>query len=203
MICIICLGIMEPADSLTAEAAMLKRKDLEPTGQVIWEIPTHKKVIAITFDDGPNPPYTKQILQLLRQYHAHATFFTIGYRMQQAPDIVREIIEDGHELGNHTMTHQFANRVPPQRIHREIVQGKKEIEKWQPDSPLLYRPPGGYINESVFYIAKKEGYKIILWSWHQDPHDWSDPGVSNIVNHVVHHARNGDIVLLHDGSGNR
>ena len=69
--------------------------------------------------------------------------------------------------------------------------------------PLLFRPPGGYINDAVFKTAKEAGYQTVLWSWHQDPRDWANPGVESIVNHVVKNAKSGDIVLLHDGGNDR
>src|ERR1700730_13108075 len=75
-----------------ASAQMIKRKQIEPTGQVGWEGPTRQKVIALTFDDGPNPIYTPQILHTLNKYKAHATFFSIGYKMKRYPHIVRQVV---------------------------------------------------------------------------------------------------------------
>ncbi|WP_436628205.1 polysaccharide deacetylase family protein [Bacillus thuringiensis] len=183
-------------------ARMLMREDLEPTGMVTWEVPTNKKIIAFTFDDGPNDIYTPQILEVLEQYDAKATFFMIGFRIQQAPQLVKTVLNNGHEIGNHTMNHVYAQNKSPKKIQNDILEGQKYIEKWS-KSPLLFRPPGGYINDTVLTTVKQQGGQIVLWSWHQDPRDWSNPGVHTIANHVIKNARNGDIVLLHDGGGNR
>ena len=78
---------------------MIKRKQIEPTRQVIWDVATNKKVIALTFDDGPSPIYTPQVLAVLEQYGAHATFFQIGNRMRRYPDIVEQLVDAGHEIG--------------------------------------------------------------------------------------------------------
>lgn len=200
IICFICMVHIFQVEKV--EAKMLMRKELEPTGNVIWEVPNDEKVIAITFDDGPNPIYTPQILQLLRQYKAEATFFMIGFRIQQNPQLVKQVIEEGHEIGNHTMNHLYANSASNEKIKKDILEEKKYIQKWV-EKPLLFRPPGGYINETVFTTAKEAGYQIILWSWHQDPRDWENPGVESIVKHVVTNVKSGDIVLLHDGGKDR
>lgn len=184
------------------EAKMLLRKELEPTGYVTWEVPNNEKIIAITFDDGPDPTYTPQVLHLLRQYKAEATFFMIGFRVQRNPYLVKQVLKEGHEIGNHTMNHLYASNSSDEKLENDILDGKKFFEKWVKE-PLLFRPPGGYINDAVFKTAKEAGYQTVLWSWHQDPRDWANPGVESIVNHVVKNAKSGDIVLLHDGGNNR
>lgn len=184
------------------DAKMLMRKELEPTGYVTWEVPTNEKIMAITFDDGPDPTYTPQILKTLRQYNAEATFFMIGFRIQRNPYLIEQVLKEGHEIGNHTMNHLYARSATGQKLHNDILEGKRYLQKWV-DKPLLFRPPGGYINESVFTTATEAGYQIVLWSWHQDPRDWSNPGKDKIVDHVLNNAKSGDIVLLHDGGGDR
>ncbi|KYG37671.1 chitooligosaccharide deacetylase [Bacillus gaemokensis] len=181
---------------------MLLRKELEPTGHVTWEVPNNEKIIAITFDDGPDPTYTPQVLKLLRQYKAEATFFMIGFRIQRNPYLIEQVIKEGHEIGNHTMDHLYANNASDEKLKNDILEGKKYLQKWVKE-PLLFRPPGGYINDMVFTTAKEAGYQIVLWSWHQDPKDWANPGTESIVKHVVTNAKNGDIVLLHDGGSDR
>ena len=97
---------------------MLLRKELEPTGYVTWEVPNNEKIIAITFDDGPDPTYTTQVLHLLRQYKAEATFFMIGFRVQRNPYLVKQVLKEGHEIGNHTMNHLYANSSSDEKLKR-------------------------------------------------------------------------------------
>ncbi|WP_410983281.1 polysaccharide deacetylase family protein [Bacillus cereus] len=184
------------------EAKMLMRKELEPTGYVTWEVPNNKKLIAITFDDGPDPTYTPQVLNLLRQYKAEATFFMIGFRIQRNPYLVNRVLKEGHEIGNHTMNHLYARDASNEKLKTDILDEKRYLQEWV-KGPLLFRPPGGYINDAVFATAKEAGYQIVLWSWNQDPKDWADPGTESIVKHVVTNAKSGGIVLLHDGGSNR
>ncbi|MFK9093980.1 polysaccharide deacetylase family protein [Bacillus salipaludis] len=186
-----------------AFAEMIKRKEIEPTGQVVWDVTTQKKVIALTFDDGPSPTYTPQVLALLERFGAHATFFQIGNRMESYPDIVEQVVEAGHELGNHSMTHPYENKVGFQPMHDEIIRAEHIIQKYQPNHPKLFRPPGGYLDNALLQEAKKQGYKVVLWSYHQELKDWSLPGARVMADHVIRHARNGDIILLHDGGGDR
>jgi peptidoglycan-N-acetylglucosamine deacetylase len=186
-----------------ASAQMIKRKQIEPTGQVVWEVPTRQKVIALTFDDGPNPIYTPQILHTLNKYKAHATFFSIGYKMKRYPHIVRQVVRAGHELGNHSMTHQYENKAGVQRMRIELLQAERVIKNYQQNHIKFFRPPGGYIDRALLHEANKQGYKVILWSYHQDSKDWSKPGAKAIADHIIRHAKSGNIVLLHDGGGNR
>lgn len=200
IICLICVVHIFQVDKV--EAKMLMRKDLEPTGNVTWEVPNNEKLIAITFDDGPDPTYTPQILNLLHQYKAKATFFMIGFRIQRNPYLVNQVLKEGHEIGNHTMNHLYARDASDEKLKSDILEEKNYLQKWI-EKPMLFRPPGGYINDAVLATAKEAGYQIVLWSWHQDPKDWANPGTESIVRHVVTNAKSGDIVLLHDGGSDR
>lgn len=188
---------------MNADAGMIKRKEMEPTGKVVWDVVTSKKVISLTFDDGPSPTYTPQVLAILKQYNARATFFEVGNKMERFPNVVRQVVQDGHELGNHSMTHPYKNRFGLERMRLEIFQADQIIQKYQPNHPKLFRPPGGYIDNILLHEAIKQGYKVVLWSYHQELKDWSQPGAQVMANHVIRHARNGDIILLHDGGGDR
>lgn len=189
--------------SADADTGMIKRKQIEPTGLVVWDVTTKKKAIALTFDDGPSPTYTPQILNLLEKYQATATFFQIGNRMERYPEVVHQIVAAGNELGNHSMTHPYENKVGFEQMRSEIAQADRIIQKYQPNHPKLFRPPGGYLDNALLQEAKSQGYKVVLWSYHQELRDWSLPGAQVIANHVIRNARNGDIILLHDGGGDR
>ncbi|QHW31804.1 polysaccharide deacetylase family protein [Paenibacillus rhizovicinus] len=194
--------------AVTLCAAMLcgfqapPRKDrhfYESRGDIIWELPLERKELALTFDDGPDPATTNQILDLLKQYHAKATFFVIGYRVHEYPDIIKREIAEGHEVANHTFNHvYFQKGIKADTIQREIERTDRSLIELTGKKPFLFRPPGGYYSDVMIDIARKLGYTTVLWSWHQDTEDWRSPGVRHIVNKVLKNARNGDIVLLHD-----
>jgi polysaccharide deacetylase family sporulation protein PdaB len=175
------------------------RSYYESRGDIIWEAPTQDKRIALTFDDGPDPASTPEILDLLRQYGAKATFFTIGRRVDAYPDVVKREIAEGHEVANHTYNHvYFGSRIGPSMIRDELAKADQAIWAATGRHSRLFRPPGGYYNDTVVGVAKKSGYTIVLWSWHQDTKDWRAPGVAKIAGKVLNNARNGDIVLMHD-----
>lgn len=171
----------------------------ESRGEVMWEVPTDEKLIALTFDDGPNMNTTPLILDLLEEYDAKATFFVVGNRIDKYRDIIIREAEEEHEVANHTYNHIFFNRnFSSATITDEIVKTKEEIFALTGQACPWFRPPGGIINDAVVQTAKDNGYTVILWSWHQDTRDWRAPGVNYIVRKVLDNARNGDIVLMHD-----
>lgn len=175
------------------------REYYESRGEIVWEVPMDEPLIALTFDDGPDERTTGQILDLLAQYHAKATFFVVGRRAELYPDIVRREALEGHEIANHTYTHMYFNRrVRSSDVVKEIDRTGQQLEELSGQACRWFRPPGGFYNDSLVRMAKERGYTLVLWSWHQDTRDWISPGVGRIVRKVLNNARNGDIVLLHD-----
>lgn len=178
------------------------RKDrvyYENTGLIIWEVKTDQKKIALTFDDGPDQSSTTEILDLLEQYGAKATFFVVGNKVKSNPELLRREYNEGHEIGNHTYKHLFLKRqVSLDVIQEEIERTATEIMNITGQSPTLFRPPGGEFTDDSVQLIQQLGYKTVLWSWHQDTNDWRHPGTQKIVNKVLTNARNGDIVLMHD-----
>ncbi|MFD2169318.1 polysaccharide deacetylase family protein [Tumebacillus lipolyticus] len=175
----------------------------EKRGDVVWEVATEQKVIALTFDDGPDPVYTPQILDLLKQHRAKATFFVLGSRVEQYPDVAKREVLEGHELANHTYGHPGMRQISEQNLLGEIEKAHKIIKAVSGKKLNIFRPPGGVYNEKVVNTAKAAGYIVVMWSWNQDTRDWSNPGVRRIVDRVVKNAHNGGIVLFHDTGGNR
>jgi polysaccharide deacetylase family sporulation protein PdaB len=162
----------------------------------VWEVQTEEKVIALTFDDGPHPEHTGLILDLLRQYDAKATFFVVGNKVKLHPELLKRELDDGHELANHTYSHAYLGRNT--NLKKEINKAEEVIFTATGQKCHLFRPPGGIFNEKLVTVAKQEGYKVVMWSWHQDTKDWSTPGINKIVDRVLNQTRNGDIVLFHD-----
>lgn len=171
----------------------------EKRGEIVWEVPNDEKVIALTFDDGPDPEDTPKILDLLQKYDVKATFFVVGKKVVLHPELVRRATLEGHEIANHTYNHiYFTKRMAVESIQKEILKAEQTIYRTTGTIPTLFRPPGGFYSENVIRAAHNAGYQLIMWSWHQDSKDWNRPGVNKIVSSVLEKTRNGDIVLLHD-----
>lgn len=169
--------------------------------EVVWNVETDQKLIALTFDDGPNPVYTPQILDLLNQYGAKGTFFVIGKRVQMYPAIAIREVNEGHEIANHTFDHHYLKNYPPERLVEEIRQTQEVIFDITEQMPHVFRPPGGFYNDALLHSIKEDKLTVVMWSWYQDTQDWKKPGVDKIVRQVLGNVHNGDIVLFHDLQG--
>jgi peptidoglycan/xylan/chitin deacetylase (PgdA/CDA1 family)/sulfur carrier protein ThiS len=158
--------------------------------------------VALTFDDGPWPHTTEQILAILAQRHAPATFFVVGRQLERYPELVRGELAAGMAVGSHSYSHpQPFDRLPVARIREEISRGRRTLQPLGV-RPAGFRPPGGAASATVVATAQGLGDRTVLWS--VDPADWQ-PGVTadQLVRRVLAGARPGAIVLLHDGGGNR
>lgn len=189
------------ADSGTPSS--VKREKFEKTGHVFWDIPVDEKLVALTFDDGPDPLYTAQILDALGKYNAKATFFVIGEEAARYPEIVKREAREGHEVANHTYRHHFRDGHSPAMLKRELEKSEKVIKELTGYQPTLFRPIAGYYDEEIIDTAVAEGYNVILWSWHQETRDWSKPGANKIVENVISDTRPGDVIIFHDAGGDR
>ena len=168
-------------------------------GKIIWHGPRDRKVIALTFDDGPNPPYTEEILDILKKYHVKATFFLIGLHVDEYPDLVRRIVKEGHAVGNHTYSHSDLVFDGKKRIEEEIERAEESIYKASGIKPRLIRLPRNWRKPEVFQIAEDKGYTIVSLS--KRGFDWTNPGVKKIVRRILKNLKPGDIIGLHDGDG--
>ncbi|MBT2187089.1 polysaccharide deacetylase family protein [Sphingobium nicotianae] len=173
-----------------------------------------RRAIALTFDDGPDPDYTPRILDVLASKHAPATFFLIGENALEHPEILRRIVRDGHEIGNHSYTHPNMAEETALGTTLELNATQRLIEAYTGRSTRLFRAP--YFGDAEpttadelvpATIAQQHGYTIV--GLHVDPDDWKTPGVQAIIDatmrkvHAANDERSGNIVLLHDGGGNR
>ncbi len=168
-------------------------------GHIVYSVQTTKKWVALTFDDGPNPKYTIQMMHILDRHHAHATFFVLGNLVREQPKIVQTLYAHGHEIGNHTDQHLKMDRITT----ADIIACDRAIQEVTGKHPYLLRPPGGGLSERLVRIAEQTKHIIVMWSWDVDSKDWSQPGVQKIVNRVVTHVSPGAIIILHDGGGPR
>lgn len=154
---------------------------------------SNRKKVALTFDDGPNPPYTVEILKLLEKYQAKATFFVIGSIMGPHAKLVKEIADAGHEIGNHTWTHGDLTKMSREEIVQEIYRTSDLINKIISVNPKLYRPPYGEINDEIREIID---LTPVLWSVSSE--DWRTEDPNEIYQNTVDNVEDGSIVLLHE-----
>src|SRR6201987_976556 len=153
--------------------------------------------IAMTFDDGPSAATTPRLLDILKQRNIKATFFLIGQNAAANPDIVRRILADGHEIGNHSWTHPQLSKLSDDRVTTEISKTQDAIKEASGFTPTLLRPPYGAITaRQREWIESRFGLSIILWS--VDPFDWKRPGASVITQRILSEFRPGAIILSHD-----
>ena len=153
--------------------------------------------IALTFDDGPHPGKTERLLRILRNEGVVATFFVVGKKVDEHPELVRREVFEGHEVANHTYNHIRLNSLAPALIAAELHAGSEAIRRAVGSPTRIFRPPGGEYDAEVIEVVKRTGYVMVLWT--DDPGDYSDPGVEWIRTRTVNEASNGGIILLHDG----
>ncbi len=165
---------------------------------VTYQLMGKEKIVALTYDDGPHPIYTPQILDILDQYQAKATFFMIGSRMEQYPDIVREVSARGHLIANHTYTHPYNLRtLSPEKLKWEIDQCQQNMQTIAGQNTYLFRPPRGVLNQEIIKIVQDKGYTIVLWGI--CTFNRKTPTPEMMATRVIKQAHPGQIVLLHDG----
>jgi peptidoglycan-N-acetylglucosamine deacetylase len=151
----------------------------------------------MTFDDGPSAANTPRLLDMLKQRNIKATFFLIGQNIAANADIVRRILAEGHEIGNHTWTHPQLSKLSDDRVTTEITKTQEAIKEASGFTPTLLRPPYGAITpRQREWIENQFALSVILWS--VDPLDWKRPGPSVVTQRILSQARPGAIILSHD-----
>jgi peptidoglycan/xylan/chitin deacetylase (PgdA/CDA1 family) len=157
---------------------------------------TDKKIAALTFDDGPHPVLTDEILDILAEYDVKATFFVIGKNAETYKKQLLRAHSEGHEIGNHTYSHLTAKDSSKEKLSDELKKTDKIISEITGQRPRLFRPPTGYCNSIAVESAVGLGYKIILWT--VDTRDWAHTSAPEIKKNVSKHIGNGSIILFHD-----
>ncbi len=194
----------DPASGLVVREAVTRI----PSTYVIRRYGRRKRAVALTFDDGPDPVWTPRILDTLRAHEAKATFFIIGENAEVHPELVRRELREGHEIGNHTFTHPNLALVSARATRYELNATERLIEAITNRRTALFRPP--YFGDAEpttpdelvpIAIAQDLGY--ITVGLRDDPGDWAEPGVETIVRRSLDQLGRGNVILLHDGGGNR
>jgi len=167
-------------------------------GITYWNVPTHRKVVALTFDDGPNEPYTSRVLAVLRREHVHGTFFLIGANVRRYPGVAAEIVREGNLVGNHTDSHTFGFALQPAHVlSAELEAAEESISAATGVYPRFFRPPNGLRSPWLMKVLSSDS--LIAVTWDDAPGDWDRLPPSKIVELAVKGAHPGSIILLHDG----
>jgi peptidoglycan-N-acetylglucosamine deacetylase len=162
---------------------------------------TATDAVCITFDDGPDSRATADILRLLRENKAKATFFLLGKSVEEQPHLVRMILQDGHEIGEHSYGHLFAWTTGPLATWKDLCRGKQSILRIAPEAHVrFFRPPHGKLNAAALCYAWW-GRKDLAW-WDLDPKDYRCGSSDQLLHRTLSKLRPGSVVLLHDGRRN-
>lgn len=163
---------------------------------------TSYQPIALTFDDGPWQNSTSQVLNILKKNNVKATFFVVGKQVQNHPQLAKQIVAEGHAIGNHTWSHQYHQYSPSTAAH-ELDKTAELLYKTTGVKTALFRPPAGILTNGLVAAAHQKKYAVIMWS--VDSKDWrsrhTKPQI--MVDNLLKEAKPGGIVLLHDGGGDR
>ncbi|CAL9658959.1 polysaccharide deacetylase family protein [Streptomyces sp. enrichment culture] len=159
------------------------------------------RTMLLTFDDGPHPEYTPQILDTLAKYDVRATFFVCGEMADYHPDLLSRMADEGHVVGNHTWSHPQLTRLSRRRIRSEMERTSEVVDKAYGDPPRWFRAPYGAWNRATFELGSELGMEPLAWT--VDTLDWTTPGTGAIVERVEDGAAPGVVVLSHDAGGDR
>jgi len=160
-----------------------------------------RRLVALTFDDGPWPGQTDEVLRIFENQGARATFFMVGDRARAYPQLVRKVVGAGHLVGGHTLEHRRLAVLEPEEVRRQMVEGSNAITDVTGVAPTWFRPPYGAINRETMRQTQALGLRLAMWDI--DTGDWRDPGVKKIVSRVMTEVENGSVIVLHDGGGDR
>jgi peptidoglycan/xylan/chitin deacetylase (PgdA/CDA1 family) len=171
--------------------------DLDLPGRTLQRLPRGQGLIALTFDDGPNGIHTEAILDTLAREGAHATFFVVGESARRQPDLVRRMVRDGHEVGNHTFSHALLPTLPTDDVARQLDEAQRAIVKSGAPPPRFFRAPKGFKHRRLHHLLDERS--LTLCGWTRGVWDTDRPGVDVIVARAMSALVDGAILLLHDG----
>ena len=176
-----------------------------PTSQVYGRtfigLPRGSRKLALTYDDGPNDPYTWRLLEILERHRAKATFFLIGRFVEQKPEIARAVAAAGHAIGNHSWDHPNFIFSPADEVRQQLERTQQAIFDATGVTPKLFRPPFGGRRPATLRLARAVGLEPVMWN--VSCYDWKPITTDEIVRHAQRQLRGGDVILLHDGGHGR
>ena len=167
---------------------------------VVSSGPRNQPLVALTFDDGPDTVYTPQILDILERTGTPASFYVVGERAEELPEVTRRMQRVGGEVGNHAYqdVHADLRQLPPQEVLRSLSRTHDTITRLTGVAPVTFRPPFGFYNTQVLATANRFGYTTVLWD--VDSLDWQSLSGPQVVRNVLPNIRNGSIILMHSGT---
>ncbi|MGM0369171.1 MAG: polysaccharide deacetylase family protein [Bacillota bacterium] len=171
----------------------------ENNEQTVYTKGPSKLKTALTFDDGPDPTYTPQVLDVLKKYNVKATFFLVGSQVQKYPEITSRIFEEGHTIANHSWSHKDLTKLDDQQLSTEVLATENIIEDTIQKETGLLRPPYGFISQNLIDKMKRMNYKIINWSL--DSLDWQAQEKQDVLNKTIPYLDKGAIILFHSAGG--
>ena len=184
-----------------AAASAASYQSMAPSGQwygrTFTRLPRSSKKLALTYDDGPNDPYTLRLMEVLAKHDVRATFFAIGRYVQQKPQILRELVNSGHVVGNHTYTHPQLMFESENQIRSQLSMCQNILNDTLGMHVNLFRPPFGGRRPAVLRIAREMKLEPVMWSI--TSYDWKPTTPERIEQHVRRQLKGGDVILLHDG----
>ena len=169
----------------------------------IYNVPTKRKVVALTFDDGPDEVYTKKVLKILKKYRVKATFFMVGKNVSAYPRVVKQVYASGHVIANHTNQHRNLAWLEEEAMTAEIMAGNEAIFRVIGRKPTLFRPPYGACSAKLPQVVEQAGMKLIMWNATTDDYRDQQTTPDKIVTAILSLVTPGAIILLHDAGGNR
>ena len=178
-------------DSMNAVRWVVKKL---PLRGCITRVETTEPVVALTFDDGPDPMFTPRLLDVLREHDAKGTFFMVGEAASRHPELVDEVASAGHAVGNHTWSHPAVSRTSWKETRAQIRRCQDALH---PSGIRLFRPPYLALSKVAVLSCRMLGYQVIMAN--RDSGDWWNPDASDIARTLITEAAPGDIILLHDG----
>lgn len=193
----VCLAIAAFVAFVVYEAAESPGSQI--FGKTLVSGPRDERVVALTYDDGPNPPYTTAIVDVLRQEHVHATFFVVGQAVQAYPGVVRREALDGNAIGNHTWAHEHLVLDDSASLRETLERTDRAIYGVTGIHTRIMRPPYGGRDWLVLREVRKLGYTPVMWSVPL-ANDWEYPPANVIAQRVLRYVGDGSIIVLHDGN---
>ncbi|ACT03992.1 polysaccharide deacetylase family protein [Paenibacillus sp. JDR-2] len=169
---------------------------------LIQSVNTSSKAVAFTFDDGPNPVYTPELLEIFAEAGGKATFYMIGEQIAAHPEVARLVHERGHEIGNHSYTHPNMTELSDEEFESELMRTEELIKQVTGARAATMRLPYLAGDERVHAMLERDGYPSI-GALNMDAKDWDMPGVDHILETTRKEVRNGSILIFHDGFGDR